>query len=54
MLLVPMAEGHPNFFEDMIKRLLENRKKHVAAFVFEYDSARCLLSDRGDRSSTHG
>ena len=47
MLLVPMAEGHPNFFEDMIKRLLENRKKHVAAFVFEYDSARCLLSDRG-------
>ena len=47
MLLVPMAEGHPNFFEDMIKRLLENRKKHVAAVVFEYDSARCLLSDRG-------
>ena len=47
MLLVPMAEGHPNFFEDMIKRLLENRKMHVAAFVFEYDSARCLLSDRG-------
>jgi hypothetical protein len=47
MLLVPMAEGHPNFFEDMIKRLLKNRKKHVAAFVFEYDTARCLLSDRG-------
>src|SRR5208337_4757894 len=47
MLLVPMAEGHPNFFEDMIKRLLENRKMHVAAFVCEYDSARCLLSDRG-------
>ena len=47
MLLVPMAEGQPNFFEDMIKRLLENRKMHVAAFVCEYDSARCLLSDRG-------
>ncbi len=47
MLLMPMAEGHPNFFEDMIKRLLENRKMHVAAFVFEYDSARCLLCDRG-------
>jgi hypothetical protein len=47
MLLVPMAEGQPNFFEDMIKRLIENRKMNVAAFVFEYDSARCLLSDRG-------
>ena len=47
MLLAPMAEGHLNFFEDMIKRLLKNRKVHVAAFVFEYDSARCLLSDRG-------
>jgi hypothetical protein len=47
MLLVPMAEGHPNFFEDVIRRLLENRKMHVAAVVHEYDSARCLLSDRG-------
>lgn len=47
MLLVPMAEGQPNFFEDVIRRLLENRKMHVAAVVNEYDSARCLLSDRG-------
>ena len=47
MLLTPLAEGHPNLFEDMIKRLLEDRKRYVAAFVFEYDSARCLLSDRG-------
>ena len=47
MLLVPMADGQPNFFEDMIRRLLENRKMHVAAVVNEYDSARCLLSDRG-------
>ena len=47
MLLVPMAEGRPNFFEETIKGLLENRKMHVAAFVCEYDSARCLLSDRG-------
>lgn len=47
MLLVPMAEGRPNFFEEMIKGLLENRKMHVAAFVCEYDSASCLLSDRG-------
>jgi hypothetical protein len=47
MLLVPMADGHPNFFEAVIKGLLERRKMHVAAFVCEYDSARCLLSDRG-------
>ena len=47
MLLVPMAEGQPNFFEDVIRRLLENRKMHVAAVVNEYDSGRCLLSDRG-------
>ena len=47
MLLVPMAEGRPNLFEEMIKSLLENRKMHIAAFVCEYDSARCLLSDRG-------
>jgi hypothetical protein len=47
MLLVPMADGRSNFFEEMIKGLLEDRKMHVAAFVCEYDSACCLLSDRG-------
>lgn len=47
MLLVPMASGHLNFFDDMIKRLLDDRKKHIAAFVCEYDNANCLLSDRG-------
>ena len=47
MLLVPMAQGRPNFFEEVIKGLLEDRKRHIAAFVCEYDSARCLLSDRG-------
>jgi hypothetical protein len=46
-LLMPMPEGRPNFFEETIKNLLENRKLHVAAFVCEYDSDRCLLSDRG-------
>ena len=47
MLLVPMADGRPNFFEETIKSLLESRKMHVAAFVCEFDSARCLLCDRG-------
>lgn len=47
MLLVPMVDGQSNFFEGVIKGLFENRKMHAAAFVCEYDSARCLLSDRG-------
>jgi hypothetical protein len=47
ILLVPMAEGRPNFFEETIKGLLENRKTYVTAFVCEYDSPGCLLSDRG-------
>jgi len=47
MLLTPMTNGHVNFFDDMIKRLLEDRKKYIAAFVCEYDDASCLLSDRG-------
>jgi hypothetical protein len=47
MLMVPMADGQPSFFQDMIKRLLEDHKTYIAAFIGEYDSARCLLSDRG-------
>lgn len=47
MLLVPMSTGHLNFFDGMIKGLLEDRKKYIAAFVCEYENARCLLSDRG-------
>jgi hypothetical protein len=47
MLLMQMGEGQPNLFEAGIKTLLEDRKKHVAAFVCEYDQDRCLLSDRG-------
>ena len=47
MLLAPMAPGRPNFFEEMIRSLLENRKTHIAAFVCQYDSARCMISDRG-------
>lgn len=47
MLLVPMVPDSSNFFEQMVKNLLENRRTHVGAFVFEYDDGRCLLSDRG-------
>lgn len=47
MLLTPMADGQANVFDQVIKGLFEDRKKHVAAHVFEYDSERCLLSDRG-------
>jgi hypothetical protein len=47
MLIVPMAYGQPSFFQDMIRRLLEDRRTYVAAFIGEYDAAGCLLSDRG-------
>lgn len=47
MLLTPMMAGRPNMFEEVIKSLMEDPKTLVAAFVFEYDDARCLLSDRG-------
>lgn len=47
MLLTPMAEGRPNFFEEIIKTLFEDRKKYITAYVCEYDSNSCLLSDRG-------
>jgi hypothetical protein len=47
MLLTPMVDGQPNLFSHVIKSLLENRKTYVAAYICEYDSARCLLSDRG-------
>jgi hypothetical protein len=43
MLLVPMAKGRSNFFEQEPFNLLENRKINVAAFVCEYDRDRCLL-----------
>jgi len=47
ILLMQTDDGQPNLFEVIIKALLEDRKKHVAAFVCEYDHGRCLLSDRG-------
>lgn len=47
MLLTPLGDSHLNFFERMIKRLFENRKTQAAAFVWQYDNDRCLLSDRG-------
>lgn len=47
ILLMQMREGQPNLFEAIMKTLVEDRKTHVTAFVFEYDQDRCLLSDRG-------
>lgn len=47
MLLTPMSTGHTNFFEDIIKSLLEDQKNYIAAFVYEYEKEYCLLSDRG-------
>ncbi|BBC81747.1 putative membrane protein (plasmid) [Acetobacter orientalis] len=47
MLLTPMSTGYANFFEGIIKSLLEDRKNYIAAFVCEYEKECCLLSDRG-------
>ncbi len=47
ILLVPMREGYLNFFEEATRGLLENRKTYLSVSVCEYDSDRCLLSDRG-------
>jgi hypothetical protein len=47
MLLTHMAADRPNLFEEMIKALMENRKRQVAAFIWVYDHDHCLLSDRG-------
>lgn len=47
MLLVPMADGCLNFFEEAIKGLLEDRKTYVAATICDFDTDHCLVSDRG-------
>lgn len=47
MLLTPMAENRPNFFEEIIGALFEDRTKYIAAIICDYDHDRCLLSDRG-------
>jgi hypothetical protein len=47
MLLVPLAEGQPNLFEQIIHGLLHDPKQIVYAFVCDYDYPGCLVSDRG-------
>ena len=46
MLLMEPGNGHPSLFDSLIKSLIEDRKMNGAAFIFQYDSHRCLLSDR--------
>ena len=47
MVLTPLKRGESTLFENMVKGLIENRSTHNAAFVWVYDTAYCLLSDRG-------
>lgn len=47
MLLTPMRNGEPNFFEQMIKGLFENKKTWVTVVLSQYDQPGVLLSDRG-------
>ncbi|SOE97679.1 hypothetical protein SAMN05414139_10829 [Burkholderia sp. D7] len=47
MLLMPLEDGRPNFFDQIIKQLFENGDNYLAVWVCEYDHESCLLSDRG-------
>lgn len=47
MLLTPMAEGHLNFLEQMMKSLFEDKNHEVIVQVHKFDDQACLLSDRG-------
>ncbi|NKL63309.1 hypothetical protein [Rhizobium leguminosarum] len=47
MLLVPLSGDRPNFFDEMVRGLLQIPGNIVFAYVCDYDNAACLLSDRG-------
>jgi hypothetical protein len=47
MLLTPMADGHNNLLEQMMKNLFENEDHEVIVQVHRFDDQACLLSDRG-------
>jgi len=36
-LLTPMAENRPNFFEEIIGALFEDRTRYIAAIICDYD-----------------
>lgn len=47
MLLMPLENGQPNFFDQIVKQLFEDRANYLAVWVCEYDRESCLLPDRG-------
>lgn len=47
MLLMPLENGQPNLFDQIIKQLFEDRDNYLTVLVCEYDHESCLLPDRG-------
>ncbi len=47
LLLTPLEEGQPNFFEQIVKGLYENPDTYIMVFLYTYNDKTCLLSDSG-------
>lgn len=47
LLLTRLEKGQPNFLEQVVKGLYENRNLFIMVLIYTYDDKACLLSDRG-------
>jgi hypothetical protein len=47
LLLTPLEESQPNFFEQVVKNIYESPDTFIMVLIYTYDDKTCLLSDRG-------
>lgn len=47
LLLTPLDKGQPNFLEQVVKGLYEDKDTYIVVIIYTYDDKTCLLSDRG-------
>lgn len=47
LLLTPIEESRPNFLEQLVIGLFENKNLFITVCIYAYDDKTCLLSDRG-------
>jgi hypothetical protein len=47
LLLTPLDKGQPNFLEQVVKGLYEDKDTFIMVIIYTYDDKTCLLSDRG-------
>ena len=47
LMLNPMVEGQPSFFDQMVRALYGDRETFLMVWIFTYSDESCLLSDRG-------